>query len=431
MRSFALTKFKKSIMFNKELSTYFKFLPTQLIIGIALCTCLPLLFLGGLLHGQNFLEVDVFNFIMSSAIVIFTIMTLHSMHRFPGIVASSYILPVVFFWFIIIIVFTQIFNLIYSLVYYGLSTVSLLIYLFLVDITNRRKTKYKFAYIPVGRAKNLPEQIPMVDCLRLEIPRLDSTVSAIVTDLHSYDLTKEWEKFIADKTLQGIPVYHHRNIRESLTGRVRINHMYENDLGSLLPSENYMAIKRFLEVLLILISLPITIPIMLVTALVIKLESSGSILFVQQRVGLGGKEFKIYKFRSMSKNSEANGAQMASEGDMRVTRIGRFIRKVRIDELPQFWNIVKGDMSLIGPRPEQKIFVDEFDKSIPFYNYRHIVKPGITGWAQVMHGYAADEDETKIKVEHDFYYIKNFSLSLDMLIFFKTIFTMLTGFGAR
>ena len=133
----------------------------------------------------------------------------------------------------------------------------------------------------------------------------------------------------------------------------------------------------------------------------------------------------------MCKDSEKNGAQFAQSRDMRVTRIGKFIRKTRIDELPQFFNILKGDMALIGPRPEQKAFVEQFEKNIPFYNYRHIVKPGITGWAQVTHGYAATEDETQVKVEHDFFYIKHFSFSLDVLIFFKTIHTMLTGFGAR
>ena len=111
--------------------------------------------------------------------------------------------------------------------------------------------------------------------------------------------------------------------------------------------------------------------------------------------------------------------------------MGKFIRKTRLDELPQFWNILRGDMSLIGPRPEQRVFVEQFNQRIPFYNYRHIVKPGLSGWAQVTQGYAGNEDETQIKLEHDFYYIKHFSLSLDILIIFKTIKTILTGFGAR
>ena len=207
--------------------------------------------------------------------------------------------------------------------------------------------------------------------------------------------------------------------------------MYENDLGSLLPSPIYSLIKRILDTVLVLATFPLTLPIMLLTAIAIRLEREGGALFIQKRVGQGGKEFDIYKFRSMCKDSEKDGAQFASAGDMRVTRIGKFIRKTRIDELPQFFNVLKGDMSLIGPRPEQKVFVDQFEEEIPFYSYRHIVKPGISGWAQVVHGYAADVDDTKVKIEHDFYYIKYFSLWLDILIVFKTLKTMLTGFGAR
>ena len=170
---------------------------------------------------------------------------------------------------------------------------------------------------------------------------------------------------------------------------------------------------------------------MLLTAAAIRLESPGSELFVQNRVGQGGREFKIYKFRSMAADSEADGAKLAQVGDSRITRVGSFIRKTRLDELPQFFNILKGDMSLIGPRPEQKYFVERFEQSIPFYGYRHIVKPGLSGWAQVTQGYAGNEDETQVKLEHDFYYIKHFSLSLDILIIFKTVKTILTGFGAR
>lgn len=408
-----------------------RFLPVQLLLGLLLCSLFPFIVSGWEITGSSIFKIKVSDLLISSILVLCTIVTLHNIRRFPGISASTYIIPVLFFWFVLILVSVKLMVGTYSVTFLCLSAAILLAYLFFVDIINRKNENYVFAYIPVGRASKLPQQIPTVDWICLDDPKMSEPVYAIVTDLHSYDLTDEWERFIADQTLKGIPVYHHRNIRESITGRVRINHLYENDLGSLLPSENYIALKRFLEVAFIILSLPVTLPIMVITAILIKIESPGPVLFIQQRVGLGGKEFAIYKFRSMSKDSEKNGAQMATEGDMRVTRVGRFIRKTRIDELPQFWNIIKGDMSLIGPRPEQKVFVDQFDQSIPFYNYRHIVKPGITGWAQVTHGYAADEDETKVKVEHDFYYIKNFSFSLDLLIFFKTIHTMITGFGAR
>ncbi|MCG7657576.1 exopolysaccharide biosynthesis polyprenyl glycosylphosphotransferase [Wielerella bovis] len=301
----------------------------------------------------------------------------------------------------------------------------------LVDFYFSRRHTPCMAYIPVGRA-NHAEHIPNVNWQRLDTPQLPSNkLRAIVADLHSPDLSADWQRFLADCTLQGIAVYNIRQIEESLTGRVKIRHMYENDLGSLLPSPRYMLVKRLLDIVLIISTAWLTIPIMLATALAIRMESSGSVLFVQNRVGQGGREFKIYKFRSMCMDSEKTGAQLAQIGDARITRVGKFIRKTRLDELPQFFNILRGDMSLIGPRPEQKAFVDKFNENIPFYNYRHIVKPGLSGWAQVTQGYAGNEDETQIKLEHDFYYIKHFSFSLDILIIFKTIKTILTGFGAR
>lgn len=287
------------------------------------------------------------------------------------------------------------------------------------------------AFIPLGRASET-QHIPQVNWLRLDSPSLPNTpIQAIVTDLHSPQLNASWQKFLAQCTLQNLPVYHIRQIEESLTGRVKIQHMYENDLGSLLPSASYMLIKRLLDITLILLSLPLTLPLMLLTALAIYIDNPGSILFTQKRVGQGGRQFTIYKFRSMHHNSEQNGAQLAQPNDQRITKVGHIIRKTRLDELPQFFNILKGDMSLIGPRPEQQALVHQFEQRIPFYNYRHIVKPGLSGWAQVMHGYASNTQETQIKIEHDFYYIKHFSLSLDILILFKTLKTILTGFGAR
>jgi exopolysaccharide biosynthesis polyprenyl glycosylphosphotransferase len=264
--------------------------------------------------------------------------------------------------------------------------------------------------------------------------KLDSSLfcgNAVVADFRSSDLTSEWQKFLTDCVLSGIPVYHSKNIYESLTGRVSVEQLYENDLGSVIPSLIYFIFKRFMDVLMVIIALPFFFPVMCITAALIKLESPGPVFFMQKRVGLGNKDFIIYKFRSMYNSAELGGANFVQEVDNRVTRVGNFIRKYRIDELPQFFNVLKGDMSLIGPRPEQRFFVEKFESELPFYMYRHMVRPGISGWAQVMHGYSADIDSTRIKLEYDFYYIKNFSLWLDLLIVLKTIKTMLTGFGAR
>ncbi len=258
---------------------------------------------------------------------------------------------------------------------------------------------------------------------------------AVVVDF-SQTLSASEQSFLAYLSLQGIPVYHVLQVQEYLTGRTKIEHLHENNLGSLLPSLYYLMFKRLVDSLIVFISLPIVLPLALLVAFGVwcddkKNNAKASVIFTQERIGQGAKPFKMYKFRSMIPSSETQGAKMATANDKRITQFGRFIRKTRLDELPQFINVLKGEMSLIGPRPEQPSFVSQFNESIPFYAYRHIVRPGISGWAQVMHGYASDEDETKVKLEHDFYYIKNFSPTLDLLIVIKTIQTMLTGFGAR
>jgi len=181
----------------------------------------------------------------------------------------------------------------------------------------------------------------------------------------------------------------------------------------------------------VLMTAPLVIPLVLGIGVAIRLDSRGPVFFVQERVGQGGRPFRMIKFRSMYTNAERNGARFAGHGDERVTRVGRIIRRLRLDELPQFWNVLKGDMSLIGPRPEQEAFVRRFETSIPFYGYRHLVKPGISGWAQVTQGYADCESETRDKLEYDLYYAKHCSLWLDLLIALRTFRTVITGDGAR
>lgn len=190
-------------------------------------------------------------------------------------------------------------------------------------------------------------------------------------------------------------------------------------------------LKRALDVFLSLSLLALASPVMLLTALMIKLESSGPAIYKQDRVGLHEKEFTVYKFRSMREDAEKDGAKWAQKNDSRVTAVGRIIRKTRIDELPQLWNVLKGDMSFIGPRPERMAFVKDLKKSIPYYSLRHTVKPGLTGWAQVSYPYGASEEDARRKLEYDLYYVKNMSLLLDIHIIFKTIGVVLFPKGAR
>lgn len=205
----------------------------------------------------------------------------------------------------------------------------------------------------------------------------------------------------------------------------------KKSLNIISPVSKYMLVKHWFDIALIVMLSPVIASIMLITAAIIKLESNGPIFFWQKRVGSHGTVFNMLKFRSMSTDSEKEGSQFAKTGDARITRFGHFIRKMRIDELPQLWNILQGEMSLIGPRPEQVKFVEEYKKSIPGYMDRHQVRPGITGLAQTTQGYVDDAEGTRIKLEYDLHYIKNISFKMDVHIIFKTLYTMATGFGAR
>jgi len=308
---------------------------------------------------------------------------------------------------------------------YLMSLVWLSIGVFLLS----RYQRLTFGLVPGGFAERLL-RLGGAEWVVLSSPRVQESLDGIVVDLHQ-NLSPEWIRFLADCSLRGIPVYHAALIYEHLTGRVSLEHLSDDAAQAFHLPLIYPHVKRFMDIILVLVSLPITVPLMSMIALLIKLDSRGPVLFIQDRVGQGGRPFRMVKFRTMRTDAERGGAKFAEKADDRVTRLGRWLRKFRLDELPQFWNVLKGEMSLIGPRPEQVKFAAEFAKEIPYYNYRHLVKPGITGWAQVMHGYAAGKKETQEKLEYDLYYVKYLSLWLDLLIIAKTIRTILTGFGAR
>lgn len=236
---------------------------------------------------------------------------------------------------------------------------------------------------------------------------------------------------LADHSMKGLPMYHPGYLYELLTARVLLGASCETSLSVPSPAYNPF-VKRGMDLLLIALSLPVTLPVAGLTALAIRLESRGPALFWQKRTGRDGEPFQMVKFRSMYVGNEGEEKSVfADEDDDRVTWVGRFLRKARIDELPQFWNVVMGEMSLIGPRPEQVGLADGFTDDMSLYEYRHRVPPGITGWAQVLHGYADDEEGTRRKLEHDLYYVKHQSVTLDLLITYLTLKTILSGFGAR
>lgn len=189
--------------------------------------------------------------------------------------------------------------------------------------------------------------------------------------------------------------------------------------------------KIILDKLLSLLGLIVTSPLFLLIAVAVKMDSQGPVIYRQQRVGKGGQVFNLYKFRSMQTDAEANGAVWASQNDPRVTRVGYFIRRLRVDEIPQFWNVLRGDMSLVGPRPERPEFVKDLLQDIPYFSLRHVVAPGITGWAQVSYPYGASRQDAIEKLQYDLYYIKNLSPLLDFVILARTVKIVLFGRGAR
>jgi sugar transferase (PEP-CTERM system associated) len=193
-----------------------------------------------------------------------------------------------------------------------------------------------------------------------------------------------------------------------------------------------LAFKRAFDLTFALLGLLFSLPIMLLVAIAIRLDSKGPIIYKQSRVGLGGRTFDVLKFRSMRTDAEsAAGAQWAKKNDPRVTSVGKYLRKFRLDELPQFLNVIRGDMSFVGPRPERPVFVDLLRKEISYYDERHSVRPGLTGWAQVQYPYGASVEDALRKLEYDLFYLKNMSIMFDAAILFRTVRTVVTGSGAQ
>jgi exopolysaccharide biosynthesis polyprenyl glycosylphosphotransferase len=246
---------------------------------------------------------------------------------------------------------------------------------------------------------------------------------------------QELTRIFMDARLRGRIVMSLLNFYEFYCGKVPVRNLNDawfafTDGFSIIHSQISMRLKRFTDILISTILLVFLSPLMLLLAIFIRVESSGPALYSQVRVGQDGQLFTMWKFRSMRKDAEkGTGAQWAAKNDMRVTRLGRIMRKTRLDELPQLWNILKGDMSFIGPRPERPEFTNDLRKKIQFYDFRHLVKPGLTGWAQVMYPYGASVEDAVEKLQYDLFYIKNYSFARDIEILLKTISVVLFGAG--
>jgi lipopolysaccharide/colanic/teichoic acid biosynthesis glycosyltransferase len=354
------------------------------------------------------------------------------MSHYPGVRASYHILPsfaasygaalAVFFFA----------RLDYSRLHFFFSFLLAAFWYYIVYFKLQRQQRLRIGVVPYGEVREL-FGLEGVEWAELDDPHdVTTPFDAIVADLR-FDLPDAWERNLADRALAGTLVMHVKQMEESLSGRVAIEHLSENNFGSLIPGIVYGKVKRAGDLVVSVLAVPVLVPVLLVVALLIKLDSPGPVFFRQRRMGYRGRTFMMVKFRSMLVHTaeDARDAAMTRDADLRVTRVGRVIRRYRIDELPQVLNILKGEMSWIGPRPEAVPLSDWYEAELPFYRYRHIVRPGITGWAQVKQGHVADVEDVLWKLQYDFYYIKNFSFWLDLLIVARTVRTVLSGFGAR
>ncbi|MCW5713931.1 MAG: sugar transferase [Bauldia sp.] len=348
---------------------------------------------------------------------------------YPGGHTPFYAVPAFASAFALVIMLFFFFRIDYSRIQFLLSFALAVTYFFMVLRLERRALRQHYLVLPFGAAPALAD----LDGADWDIAGApDSSLagfSAVAADLRS-DMPPEWERMIATAALGGVPVYHWKQLAESLTGRVTIEHLSENNFGSLMPSSLYLRFQRLGDIAITILTLPLTALLIGAGALIIKLTEGGPVLFRQQRVGYRGEVFTVIKLRTMREGAH-EGHAFTEADDPRITPLGRWLRRYRVDELPQIVNILRGEMSWIGPRPEAVPLSKWYESQIPFYSYRHIVRPGITGWAAVNQGNVARLEAATGKLQYDFYYIKHFSLWLDLLIVAKTLRTIATGFGAR
>ena len=235
--------------------------------------------------------------------------------------------------------------------------------------------------------------------------------------------------------MQGIKIEEATSWLEKISGKIEVESLYPSWLvfnEGFRRSATFILIRRMLSIIISLIGLLLTLPLLPLIMLAVRLDSKGPVFYTQTRMGKGGRFFKVVKFRTMRQNAEADsGPQWAGNHDPRVTRVGKFLRTTRLDEIPQLWCVLKGDMAFVGPRPERPEFIEWLSKEIPYYGVRHMVRPGITGWAQIKYKYGSTIEDALQKLQYDLYYIKNASIGLDLLIMFQTVKTVLLRRGAQ
>lgn len=328
--------------------------------------------------------------------------------------------------------------------YYSNSVFAVTLSLWLVGIMGhralRRRRPWSERMVVITKEKGLVDDLrgaDHADVVAVYDPGdsppegLDPLGTLLVVDLRPV-MSDKMAQFVSSWNLAGYSVRSLTAVYEEHTGRLPIVHLAEGwELTAPVERNDYAPFKRGIDVILTAVLAPIWLALMGLIWMAVRVDSRGPAIYKQERVGRGGKLFTLFKFRTMGMDAEDEGPRFAARDDHRLTRVGRWLRRFRADEIPQLLNVLKGDLSLVGPRPERPVFTRRFELTIPFYQYRHLVRPGITGWAQVNYGYADDEAQTVDKLTYDLYYVKHMSPWLDMQILGQSIWTVLSGFGAK
>jgi lipopolysaccharide/colanic/teichoic acid biosynthesis glycosyltransferase len=405
------------------------------LLGALVATAVyPFLLRASITPVDTFYAASINALICNAAAVVIAFWTRLSIETYPGNRSTHVILPSIVMAHGVGVTMLLLARLPYDRVALVAGLVAHILWSYGLYFAVQRSIRHRIAIVPFGEVERL-QSIGNVDWQVLTRPSLEEAVTCdgLVADFAA-DIPDEWEALLADAALQGRMVYQVKQLSESLTGRVSIEQLSENSFGSLVPARGYFHLKSIGDLLFAMAVLPLALPAMLVIALAIRLDTPGPVLFRQRRIGQAGDCFDMLKFRTMAHGAADDGEResaITNDGDGRITRVGAWLRRTRLDELPQIFNIIAGQMSWIGPRPEAEVLSAWYTGEIPFYRYRHVVRPGISGWAQVNQGHVASVDEVHAKLQYDFYYIKYFSAWLDILILFRTIRTMLTGFGSR
>jgi exopolysaccharide biosynthesis polyprenyl glycosylphosphotransferase len=335
-------------------------------------------------------------------------------------------------------------GLVLTRVYWSRPTLAITLLVWLgLALTHRavlRRRPWNERMIVVTREKQLAEDIANTqhaDVLAVLEPGeqppdhpVDEGVSVVV-DLRAV-LSEPLAQYVSSVSLAGYRVRSLSEVYEEHTGRIPMVHLAEGwELTQPVARSGYAPVKRVIDVTLAVLTAPIWLALGALIWAAVKLDSPGPALYHQLRMGRNGREFTLHKFRTMVQDAEPDGPRFASPGDPRITRVGRMLRLSRLDEVPQLWNVIRGDLSIVGPRPERPMFVEAYEATIPFYGSRLLIRPGVTGWAQVNYGYADDEADAVEKLTYDLYYVKHASVWLDLQILGMSVWTVLSGFGAR